>query len=90
MYNVVEILGLLCVGFLVGWMILFFLRRFQNFTVDVFGGLLGAVFGGVILSFIQLADKTDLWFYPIGLVIGWIVYQYMYSKKNNGPVLLKT
>jgi uncharacterized membrane protein YeaQ/YmgE (transglycosylase-associated protein family) len=71
-------IGLICVGFIVGWLILFFLRRFQNFTVEVLGGILGLIFGGVVLSFLQMADKTDIWYYPIGLVIGWAIYQIMY------------
>jgi|GEM_PF-6129130 chromate transport protein ChrA len=70
----IEALGVLCVGIVVMWLVWYFVTRFKEFSVQVLSSLVAIVFAGVVLQFVQLADKTDFWYYPIGLLLGLVLY----------------
>ncbi|RPI35479.1 MAG: CHAT domain-containing protein [Methanoregulaceae archaeon] len=70
-----EPLGIFLTGFIVMWLVFYFIVRFQQFTIEILGGIMAVIFGGLILHFIQLSNKKNVWNYPIGLFIGFIAFQ---------------
>jgi hypothetical protein len=74
MQNVVPPIGATSLGIVIGWLVRYFIRRFKTFTPSVLSSVLSIVLGGAAIKFLA-ADKTVWWFYPIGLLIGFIVYQ---------------
>ena len=74
MPNVIPAIGATSLGIVIGWLVRYFIRRFDKFTPAVFGSLISILLGSAVMKFLS-ADKTIWWFYPIGLLIGFIVYQ---------------
>jgi hypothetical protein len=74
-----EPLGIFLTGFIVMWLVFYFIVRFQQFTIEILGGIMLVIFGGLILHFIQLSNKKNVWNYPIGLFIGFIAFQVIAS-----------
>ena len=70
----IEAIGVLCVGIIVMWLTFYFISRFTSYTVTILLSIITILFAGAVLNFIQLADKTDFWYYPIGLVVGLALY----------------
>lgn len=54
----------------------YFLFRFQSFTPQILGSCISLLVGGAAIKFLE-ADKTVWWFYPTGVLIGFIVYSVM-------------
>lgn len=71
--NNIPMLGSLSLGIIIGWLIRYFIRRFKKFTPKILGALISVIFGGAIIKFLSF-DKSVWWFYPIGLLIGFIIY----------------
>ncbi|MDD1665338.1 MAG: hypothetical protein LUQ32_08265 [Methanomicrobiales archaeon] len=71
-------LGSTIMGFVVGWLGLYFIAREISFTAAEFGGFITAFFGGAVLQVYttQLAADTRIlfWFYPIGLLAALLFY----------------
>jgi hypothetical protein len=65
--------GTTCLGIFIGYLAMYFVRRFTTFSPQVFGSLLSVVVGGAVLKFLG-ADRDAWWFYPIGLLIGLVLY----------------
>jgi hypothetical protein len=61
-------------GIVVGWLVRYFIRRFSTFGPAVLSSVLMMVFGGAVIKFLG-EDKNAWWFYPIGLLIGFTIYQ---------------
>ncbi len=72
--TILEPVGVFCTGFVVMWMGFFFVVRFKDYNIEALTGIIAILFGGVVLQFVQYADKTDFWYYPVGLLIGLIGY----------------
>lgn len=85
--SVTERLGILLTGFIVMWLVFCFLVRMEQFTVEVLGGMIAVIFGGVVLYFIQLSDKKNVWNYPIGLFLGFVVFQICAFSGLSGPFM---
>jgi len=83
-----EPLGIFLTGFIVMWLVFYFIVRFQQFTIEILGGIMAVIFGGLILYFIQLSNKKNVWNYPIGLFIGFIAFQFVVASGMFGPLLL--
>ena len=67
-------IGVIALGIFVGWITRYFLRRQKSFPLMAMSTLLGIVLGGVVLNLFTGPAFDDLfWFYPIGLVIGFII-----------------
>lgn len=76
MHTFVPPLGAICLGMVVGWVVRYFIQRFDSFTPQALTAVIGIVAGGAAIKFVQ-TDPNLIWFYPIGLVIGFVVYQFM-------------
>jgi hypothetical protein len=74
----VEALGAGGLGFFLGYVTMFFVSRFAEFTVPSLAALLGVVLGGVVTSalgeLVPEGQLAPLWAYFIGLAIGLIVW----------------
>ncbi len=71
--KVIPAIGATCLGIVVGLLIRYFIRRFKRFTPQVFGSLLSIVLGGTTIRLLS-GDQQIVWFYPIGLLLGFILY----------------
>lgn len=71
--NIVPALGSLSLGIVVGWLIRFFIRRFKSFTPKALTSIVSIIAGGATVKLLE-ADNTVLWFYPIGLLGGFLIY----------------
>lgn len=67
-------IGTLSLGVFLGYMAWYFATRVTDKWIDSFAAVAGILFGGVVLAFIGGAAEQTRWFYPIGLVIGWLIY----------------
>lgn len=82
-------LGVTCVGIFVGYLCMFFVARFKNHSVKQFVAIIVALFSGTVMSFLvaNIGDNdeysTTIWRYPIGLVIGLILW--MLAKRSGLP-----
>ena len=74
MAHIVVPVGVTCLGIVVGWLVRYFIRRFKSFGVGGLGSLLSIVVGGAVLKFLSV-DNVTIWYYPIGLFVGFVIYQ---------------
>jgi hypothetical protein len=79
-------IGSLIMGIVVMWIGFYFIARETAFTAVEFGGFITAFFGGAVLEvyITQLDNETKLlfWWYPIGLLIGLLIYHFDPSTKK--------
>lgn len=71
--DIISAIGATALGIVVGWLVRYFIRRFESFTPKALGSVVSIIAGGAIISFLK-TDMSVWWFYPIGLLIGFIVY----------------
>jgi hypothetical protein len=88
MTNLVPAIGASCLGAVVGWLVRYFIRRFEKFGPGVLSSVITIMLGGAAVKFLA-ADPTVLWFYPIGLFVGFVIYQiivmvYAPSRESGG------
>ncbi|MBI4521938.1 MAG: hypothetical protein HY701_13960 [Gemmatimonadetes bacterium] len=69
----VPAVGAFALGIVIGWLVRYFVRRFSTFTPQVLGTVVSIMLGGAVVKFLE-ADKVVWWFYPIGLLAGFIIY----------------
>jgi hypothetical protein len=70
----VPAIGATSLGIVVGWLVRYFVPRFETFTPAVLSSVLTIGLGGAAIRFLE-TDKTVWWFYPIGMVIAFVAYQ---------------
>jgi hypothetical protein len=72
----IAAIGSVCFGIVVGWIIRYFLFRFDKFNIKILGSTLSIIAGGAVIGFFSKIDpdKTVVWYYPIGLLLGLILY----------------
>jgi len=70
----IPFIGAACLGIVVGFLVRYFMRRFDKYGPAALGSVLSIILGGAAVKYLQ-EDKTVWWFYPIGLLLGFIVYQ---------------
>jgi uncharacterized membrane protein YfcA len=78
--NIIPAIGATCLGIVIGWLVRYFIRRFDKFGPMVLGSLVSIVFGGAAIKFLE-ADKTVWWFYPIGLLLGFVIYHVVAARQ---------
>jgi hypothetical protein len=71
--NVIPPLGCLSLGIVIGWLVRYFIRRFAKFSPSVMGSTITIVCGGAVARFLD-ANPMVLWFYPIGMLLGFVIY----------------
>lgn len=73
---IVAAIGSTCLGFIVGWLVRYFLFRFKEFNAQILGSTVSLIAGSTVTVFFNLFDpgKSVIWFYPIGLLAGFLVY----------------
>jgi hypothetical protein len=74
MLQYVPAIGSTCLGVVVGFLVRFFIRRFDSFGATALGSVITIILGGAVIKFLE-TDKSVWWFYPIGLLVGFIAYQ---------------
>lgn len=72
----IAAIGAISLGIVVGWLIRYFLLRFEKFNSQVLGSTLSLLTGGVVIGFFGIVDPEQdvIWFYPIGVLVGFVIY----------------
>jgi len=70
----VPAIGATSLGVVVGWLVRYFVPRFETFNAAILTSVISIGLGGVVIKFLE-NDKTVLWYYPIGLLIAFVAYQ---------------
>lgn len=65
--------GSLSLGIVVAFLVRYFIRRFKAFGPKTLGAVISVMLGGAAIKFLE-SDKTVWWFYPIGLLAGFVLY----------------
>ncbi len=78
--DILNSCGAVAFGIVVGCILRFFLERFERYDLKALTGLLGVPIGGTILTFISGLGIYGTPSYAIGLALGLIVYQFLWTK----------
>ena len=87
--EVFSSLGSLITGILVMWIVLIFMRRFRIFDAKGLATVIAAIFGGAVFTYLVANDRSVLWVYPIGLFLGFVVFQGYLIWKGETPILIR-
>ncbi len=60
-------IGVASLGFFVGWLVIYFVRRFTTFTPQLLSATVSIVVGGAVGKWFLRAKAAVLYYYPIGL-----------------------
>jgi hypothetical protein len=71
--NVVPIVGCISLGIVIGWLTRYFIYRFKEFNSQILSSVVMLLVGGTVVRFLE-EDATIWWYYPIGLLAGFIIY----------------
>jgi uncharacterized membrane protein len=71
--SIVPAIGATCLGIVIGYLVRYFVRRFKNYTPKALSSVVSIILGGGVVKFLS-TDQLAWWFYPIGLLIGFMVY----------------
>ena len=82
--KIVAAIGSTALGIVIGWLVRYFIRRFENFTAAALGSVVSIIIGGAVVKFLG-PDASTLWFYPIGLLLGFVIYQVIATKLMRPP-----
>lgn len=80
----VEAIGTAALGVFLGYMAWYFATRVTESWMDSFAAVAGVLFGGVVLAFLGGTTSENRWWYPIGLVIGWLIYIILRARFGGG------
>jgi hypothetical protein len=69
--SLIAPIGATCLGILIGYLVGFFIRRFKEFTPGTLSSVISVILGVVVIRFLE-AEIAVWWFYPMGLLIGFI------------------
>ena len=71
--NALGAIGATCLGVVIGWLTRYFIQRFNRFTPMHLSSVVSIILGSAVMAFLG-ADKSVWWFYPIGLLLGFVLY----------------
>jgi hypothetical protein len=71
--NMVNAIGACCLGTVIGWLVRYFVGRFHSFTPKALASVVSVLLGGAVIGFLE-SDRSIWWFYPIGLLAGFLLY----------------
>ncbi len=84
----ITVIGATSIGIVVAYLVGYFVTRLNTFTPQALATIIGIMFGGAVVKI--FASKQELfWFYPIGLIIGFIIYAIVYIKTGGNPANLR-
>jgi uncharacterized membrane protein YfcA len=82
--TLISATGATSLGIVIGWLVRYFIRRFDKFGPMVLGSLVSIIFGGAAIKFLE-ADTSVWWFYPIGLLLGFVIYHIVSVAHDRHP-----
>lgn len=71
--GILPAVGTISLGIVVGWLVRYAVRRFKSHTPKALAAVVSVLVGGAALNFVQ-RDSTTWWFYPVGLLLGFVLY----------------
>src|SRR5437763_16976236 len=81
--NIVPAIGAASLGIVIGWLVRYFIRRFDRFGPAVLCSVISIMLGGAVIKFLE-ADKSTWWFYHICLLLGFVIYQIIVAVYASG------
>jgi uncharacterized membrane protein len=87
----IENIGSACLGLVVGYLVMYFVFRFKDYTAKVLGSLVSVILGTAVGGFLgKLSALKEVFaFYLIGLAIGVGVGIILYWLKHHQPPIVK-
>jgi hypothetical protein len=85
--DVAEI-GSICIGIVICYFTMIFVTRFNDYTVIGLSGIVTIIIGGTVLDFLQ-KGSFNFWYYSIGVFVGLVIYQIIYTIYYHEPFLMK-
>jgi hypothetical protein len=70
---IVPSIGAACLGMVMGWLVVYSLRRIEKVTVATLSATASVILGSAVSKFLDI-NQEALPFYPIGLVLGFTLY----------------
>ena len=70
---IIPAIGSLSLGIVIGWLVRYFIRRYSSFGPKALSSTISILAGGGVLKYFD-PNANIIWFYPIGLLIGFIIY----------------
>jgi uncharacterized membrane-anchored protein YhcB (DUF1043 family) len=88
----IENIASICLGAVIGYLVMYFLTRFTSYTPKVLGSLISVILGGTVVGFLgKLSNIRQVFsYYVIGLAIGVIVGIIFYWIKHHRPPIVHT
>jgi O-antigen/teichoic acid export membrane protein len=84
MESYIPAIGATCLGAVIGWLVRYFIRRFERFGPAALASIVSLILGGAVVKFLE-ADRSVWWFYPIGLFVGMAIYQVIAIRYGRSP-----
>jgi hypothetical protein len=83
----VENIAGICLGAVIGWLVVYFVTRFPSYTPKVLGSLISVILGGTVVGFLAKLGsvRETLSYYLIGLAVGVVVGIILYTIKHHSP-----
>ncbi|MCP4710459.1 MAG: hypothetical protein GY869_17695 [Planctomycetes bacterium] len=72
---IIAAIGATCLGAIVGWLVRYFISRLEKYTHQGLSAIVGVLLGTGVIKFLD-QNPDVVWFYPIGLVVGFAVYHF--------------
>lgn len=72
--EIIPPVGVTCLGIVIGWLVRYYILRFNTFNVETLASLISILLGAAIIKLFESDNKRLFWFYPIGLLIGFVLY----------------
>jgi hypothetical protein len=87
----VEAVGVFALGVVIAYLAFFFVVRLKSHTLAGLGALVGILVGGAAAKFLTdnltTGDASNLAWYPIGLVVGGVVFGLLaFAKGGRGDI----
>lgn len=77
---IAAIVGSVCLGIVMGWLVRYFLDRFEKFNAKVLGSVVSVIAGGAIVRVFEGNSPIDHyahWYYFVGLFLGILLYPFI-------------
>jgi uncharacterized membrane protein len=83
--------GSACLGGVIGYLVIFFVTRFDTYSPKVLSALIGAILGSAVIGFLTKLSgyKDAIWYYPVGLAIGVVVGIILYWIRHGSPPIMQ-